>query len=765
MAKFFAFKGIGFLSRTLTGGNTPNVWRKWPYAIIMGPSGQLAQLLPPSGFAGKTPDVGGSRTWHDNEGVMNHSPLAWKRNQLFMGWSSTNGTGGSMRYYSWSPKKQQGPKLNTTGAQFDTNTTFNNIVIEDGQNWTCWNITLGARDFIGVVPIHDAIYWFRLLSDTGHFWGLHKGNTPLKSGSNWFPKMGNYGNPGEIGDEGWSRLPGSNRAGGQINVQAGVDFRAPGLYSPTTVSHNICEVVLHRDTMYVATQTFVAGASLGNKGCFIHHDFGNDSLVAAGAITGYTQRNSSNVLKARARSLAIHDEKLWMLDNDGKIYEIRPGGVILRANIANLSTPWASGIVGGAIDKVANTGDWPGASAYRPLLRSFNGQLHAFLNFNTSYKIARGKGNINSKLSGAGVAWFTSHDGINWYDRSHMLPSSGIQTPSGNAQPLSSWLNQISPYRHSAFTNTNYPSGYGPKAPQKNFLNQSAPLTRGAPAQPSGFTQKGFLPFWASGSFVEDPGKIFNQLNIPLAYGALSGYLFPTIVAYPSGYAFLNPSGEAYGYLPQASGGVWRPVHGGPVSAWGPSGYDYTGCANYHIGGYVDLDDPKDKRLRLSFSRNFVGTSTLSLNRQQPTLFYDLTESSGFIQRNHAWNAGTICGYTPINLYNPEIIVPSGDVYNRNPKVDTVNKRVSIKYKASDYQYWEPINVKLEYSINRGITWATCTTSGSISNVSTGSQVVDPSGRAIHSSQEHELFWLYDHDISKNTLFPHVLLRIRGEID
>jgi len=760
MARFFAFQGNGYLNRTIAD-NSPGAWKKWPFAVIMGPSGQLVQLNPPSGVAGKIPTPSTVRQWHSHEASLNHSCVAWKRRRLIFMFSEELGTGGSMRAFVWNPEPQEAKKVNPAGAVFvDSNTNVANRVIADGTHWELWNTFKEVIDFLVMYPIYDGVLWVKRNEEISSHFGVYKGNIPYKlstSGYFW-GSTGEYGNVGDSGDEGWSRLPGANGAGGLTHVQDGINFRTPGLY-PSNYSHNMCEMIRHNDTFYIIGQGYVQAMTIGCKGNFIHHDYGEDDLVAVGSVAGYTQRNSSDVLGATMRSATVHKDKVWMLTNAGKVFEIRPGGLLERADLTIIGTPWASGIHGGQLNR-QGASTWPGASNFRPLLRSFNNQLHAFLNFRTSFRIAADKGSNSTEDEGHGIAWFTSFDGINWQDRSDRLPASGIQTPSGNTVFLNTWLAEISPYRHSAYMDTNYPSGYGPKAPKINHLGESAPMFQGSEGQPSGLKQSSFLPFWSSGNLLDVPGTPFGSLKTPLEYAVLSGYLFPTLVAYPSGYAFVHYSGFGeFGYLPEGSSGVWEPIPGGA------SGYDYTGCQNYHIGGWVDEDDDRNPVLRLYFSRNFDGSTSTSTNKQVPTLFFDLTRTSGFIQRNEAWVAGQLNGMTPIELYDYEVIMPSGDIYNSNPRIDTVNKRVRVDFTLMDWFFWEAAKVRMDYSLDGGQTWAKATTSGNLTGLSTGTALTDPSGQGISAAQKHTLHWLYDRDISKNSFFPRVQLRMRAEIN
>jgi hypothetical protein len=768
MARNFAAQGGGHLQRP-TADNSPAAWQEWPYIVIIGASGQIAQLLPPSGFATKIPDISDVGDWHSHECSLAHSNLAWKRNKLIAAWSETLQTVGSMRPYAWNPQPQEAEKTNPNPTfTVDTNTDIADLVVADGYNWELWTDVLNRRDFGALLPIHDAILWRNKLDEVQEHFGLYKGNEPERQSDPTYSYAahGALGNVGDAEDEGWSRLPGSNAAGGVGERQEGVSYDV-GNY-PTNLNFNICEMIRHNDTFYYATQYAIAGFTLGCKGNFIHHDYTDDSTVAVGSITGYQSRSETNQLKARPRSLSVFEDKIWMLDNDGKVFEIRPGGIIQKADLTTLGTAWSSGIFGGQINRTPLAGNWPGATAYRPLLRSFNKQLHAFLNFRTTFNIADGKGSDITQTTGHGICWFTSHDGVNWSDRTEMLPSSGIITPSGNGAPLGSWLAEISPWKFSALQSTNFPSGYGAQPPEVNPWSQSAPEEASAEGQPSGFKQIDKIPFWASGQLNDAPFTTFDALDVPLQKGALSGHLFPTLVNYPSGYAGVDPASPGATnsdgviirptILDVGAGGEWRAI------GQGARGYDYTGCSNYHIAGLVDEDDSQDQRLRLYFSRNFDGGDGASAP-QVPTLFFDLTTSSGFIQKNEAWKVGQLNGYIPIELHDPEVIVPSGDLREPNPFIMERDKMVRLQFITTDWGFWEPVDVKIHYSLDGGQNWLTPTISGFTSDLSTGSPVTDPSGMGIDPNQKHTVYWLYDRDISKNEFFPRVQLRIRAERD
>ncbi len=758
MARYFAFQGIGHFTRSDVGDN-PKEWSKWPYVVIMGPSGNLAQLLPPSGLSSSDEPPGWAHSFHSFENTLNHRPLAFYKNKLICSFRDDLNKEQTFRGWAWHPYFQVEGAKKTFDWQFDTNTELNNDLAFDGNQWENWSPKEIGTVGHGVFKKHSDGVFYYILNDRElpYLFGDWKAKSPefqvngIESG--YPPKMGNYGNPGEIGDSAWAGLLGNGVATSPF-VVAGVDYNRTNGAFPSDISFTPCDIVRLKDTLYLAGQFYVASFTFGSKGSIIHHDYGLDNKIddfggalSKGGIENYTSRASPGTLGVHMRSLAVHNNRVWMLQNDGKVFEIRPGGLLQRANLSTIGTPWGSGIDGGKLQETALSaeGNLDSPLHLRPFLASFNEQLHAFVNFQTTHQI--GKPTDTATGKGHGVAWFTSHDGTNWHDRSEMLPSSGIQTPSGNTVDLPTWLTEINPYRFSALQGVSFPSGYGDNPPE----------TGGVESNPSGFLQLGHLPFWTSGN-LQDPVKTsFDSLNIPLSQGALSGYPFPTLVSYPSGYGFVHPSGfDQFGFLPQESGGVWKPI------GIGTSGYDYTGTFNYHIGGHIDNDDPADKKLRLYFSRNFPGGISAN-DFQVPTLFYDLTENSGFIQRNESPFCGQLNGYEAIDLHDPEILIPSGDVREPNPKVDTKNKTARIKFQTIDWGYWDKVDVRVEYSLDNQ-TWATASTSGQIKNLDTGTKETDPSGVGIDPNSEHTIYWLYDKDLSKNEFFPNISIRMRAEV-
>lgn len=702
--KYFAFAGIRDVQ------NPTDDLKEFPFIVIMGPSGQMAQVHGPSGVVGKIPED--THDLHAWEQTFCHRPLSFYNNRILL--SLRNGANILNRNFlwAWEPFGQiEDAKINSAGFVSEPSADADDLIIKDGYNWTLLQAEMADfyRQHYAFLDYGGSAFWVFPYERASLSYGTYKGEEPhfeqQGAESGWKFSSGKYG-------------PANRTADPNYNIQMDGGFTNPrwgGIKADITVLgnliDNICDMVEHKGIIYIAKQYGVYSLIPGGRGVVIHMDYQTDEDIDdITESSDYTSRKQQNIYGTGSRSFAVHNDTLYMLQNNGKLFEITPGGIRQKADLTTIGTPWSSGIIGGAISLAITDNTWPGAVRKRCYLASFNNQLHAFLNFSSNYKLSEG-------TTGQGVFWGTSFDAENWSDRSENLPASGIHPPSGlnNA----TWRSTINPYLFSGRNLTVWPNGY------------DAPS--GIPCQPSGFRQTGLLPWWGSGILRDPANTSYDSLKVPLNKGALSGYLFPTFVQYPEGYGFQNGSF-------------------GP-SGVGPSGYDYTGCHNYHISGNVDKDE---NVLHLMFTEDFDDGGTL---------LYDLTKSSGWIQKNWATETKQLNGYIPIDLYSPEIIMASGDLYNPNPRVDEVNQRVYIDYDIYDWGYWDSSRVFVEYSTN-GQDWATADhiaisgKSDPIVNRTTGTKETDPSGV---NGAPYTICWEYSKDISKNVFYPNVMIRLRAE--
>lgn len=707
MAKYFATVGIRKNQGALAN---PALF---PFLVIVGPSGQACQVHGPSGYdvASAIPQY--TTRLQAYEQSVNHKCLVWRHNELLLSMRNEDATIGHNMIYAWQPYGQQDtgtPKKNTAGFEFETNTNMGHFVMFDGYNWKIagGRYADSYREHAGFINLADGVFWAFPRNEDLLSYGIYKGHDPIfmqlsAISSGWKPRDYHYGMLNYGPDNGFCLM----HDGNTTNVE-GVGTDATDV---ADFSNNFCDMIYFKGTIYIAKQYSVIALTVGGKATYIYNDFSNDDNCNNVAETAtYTSRVSQDVNGAKSRCFAVHNNTLYMLQNDGKVFEVYPHGIKQIANLSLLETPWSSGVIGGYCPDQPGTGqDWPGCTptnGFRCYLASFNNQLHAFLNFASSYRHISGG-------TGRGIFWATSFNATNWTDQSPNLPSSGIHSPSGIT--LNDWKTLINPYLFSGKNNAQYPADY---------VDQSI----GTLCQPSGFRQTGILPWWSSGVLLDADNTAYNALQIPLEYGALSGYLFPTLVQYPADWT--EPSGV------------------------GPSGYDYVGCYNYHIAGHVDKDA---KRLRLFFTRDYDDGGTL---------FYDLTTSSGWIQRNWIPESKQLNGFMPIDLYDPEVIIPSGDLYNPNPYIDEYNKKVYVKYYLYDWGYWDAVDLKVDYSTDNGQNWfqaSTVTVVGKSTGIkakSTGSKQTDPSGVL---GAPYTLCWDYSQDLSKHVYYPDIQIRIRAE--
>lgn len=735
--------------------------RKDPFIVIVGPSGQCTSVPAPSGLSGSTQgaDPAAFNAYHH---AMSHVALAWIRNEIVTSLRTDQGTIRRDWGYAWQPYGQQGgQKKNDAGYSFESLVSMSSDLMFDGFNWK--TILYGAdtvkHSWAYKRIVGGAAFWTAMASfarEEPANYGGYTGKDPVRTGdtggasapSGWRPLSGLLGKaPFDVISSAHF-----DEAAGNIVHPEGILADPINIASVSTAVNDVLQD--SRGNIYVAVQHGVIVLRYGGKGQWLWSE-GLFSDADTGDYTrsaGYQSRLQQGLTGGSVpRSLAEHDGEVYMLSNTGKVHILRPDSVRQVANLKLLGTPWSSGIFGGthAREPQPIDGAYTGSNVRRPLLVSFNGQLHAFLNFRSGFRLA--KATTESALTtGRGVFWATSFDGRHWTDQSPNLPSSGIVSPSGGdvtagsiSTHSSRWIAYTSPYRFSGFTGPgskpmptpsgDFPPGYG--ATPIGGHNLSSGLF---PAQPSGLIQR-HLPFWSSGNMIDPIGTPFDSLRVPLEHNTVSGYLFPTLVRYPKGFRFQDPVNG--GPLPSVSGGVFRP------SGVGPSGYDYTGCSNYHVAGYVDH---AKNRLQLYFSRDFTSGGTL---------MFELGEQSGWVRRNYLPHSKQLNGYVPVMLYDPEIIIPSGTILYPNPSIDEVNKTVTVKYRLYDWPFWRAVDVISEYSTDYGASWNRI---GRQNGLSTGSKVTDPSGV---NGTEYVLSWDWTsepHPLSKNEWQPHVQIRLRA---
>jgi len=835
--KYAIMQGNGSMNREIPATRyNPDAYRKHPYLVAQGPSGQLA-ILPPFSGTGTGTEFGDTidphadraeRTYHSYMSICSHKPIAWRRNKIHQMWRTTLDSSNSPASLVWHPYKNAYFHRNASCGSFDTNSTYNKHIIHDVDHGGAFyprSPNIGGYQYIAH---QDGIYGVHMESEDGAY--IYVNTSYYASGvteptnfdevNNCLqPRLGGFGNPGDS-EDGRFVFPGDDSA---ASSQAAVFYATSDTSDPNDETLTPCDIVEHEGAFYFCSQNRVWSTRIGQKGCFIYSDFWDMRQDEIGdAVNGLALIDPDRGTKSlydgpQARVFAKHRGNLYMLQADGKILEVFPGGLVLREDLKNdaaLKSPWASGIRGGSLQRTPITSavQFPQPRVARPFMISFNDELHAFLNYDitsatlelqTGFPIA--KGNEDGTSNARGLCWFTSHDGFNWHDRTSRLGlvptmASGIITPSGNKQLVVDWQQITSPYIFSAFQNTNYPSGYGARTgvsdENSKFLSSEAsqqtgdraPETRGSYEQtvlePSGYRQATGratetlaagnrfgdlpgrdlerLPLWTSGNLIDNTGTAFDQLQIKLGKGSISGFMYPTLVDYPSGFDYINPTAVngtnkpgVTDLLPASSGGVW--------SAWGQGarGWDYTGVGWRHTTGFVDDTDSEtnNHRLRLCFSRNPFG-STDNATKQTASHFWELDTASGWHQVNYVHWGGCMIGYHGVDIHDPEVIIPSGSVDDPNPFVDHLRDHVRVKFQVLDFGFWDNVNMKLEYTTDEGISWHAATVSGSLGPLATNNKEADPSGLF---GQEHEVFWRYKQDLGSK-IFPLARIRMRAEV-
>jgi hypothetical protein len=139
-------------------------------------------------------------------------------------------------------------------------------------------------------------------------------------------------------------------------------------------------------------------------------------------------------------------------------------------------------------------------------------------------------------------------------------------------------------------------------------------------------------------------------------------------------------------------------------------------------------------------------------------LYYEINKASGWSLKNNVTECKQLNGFVPIDLYDPEIIIPSGDIFRPNPRIDEANEQIIIDYKIYDWPFFGNVDVLAEYSLD-GQAWNAITTQ---KNISTGNIATDPSGIV---GVDNQLVWNYtqgQNKLSKNVYYPNIQIRMRA---
>lgn len=747
MSRFAALAGIGRLG---INSQNPELARQYPRLIIRGASGNCVSVPMMSGGAG-TP-----RSFDQMNQIgmtQSHAALAWGRNEIVLP-TKSNGVSTRDLMHAWQPYGQpsgEGLKRNDNGFSLGNNESMTAYNMFDGHNWKICNYSiLDPPQMWGVKTMPGGQTFWTGFTDSylvPKNYGAYLGDDPFhtasfssSSVSGWKPLSGAIGGPQEEVNYSahYQTAPGGELLLGGI-LHRGTDVSAD--------QSSVDDVAFFKDSIYYVTQFGGLAMKWKGKGTYLWTDeMLEDTRVGDPTESSYTAGRLTDNLTggSQGRCLSVHNDQLFMLSNQGKVHDVRPNTVKEVADLTNLSTFSSSGVFGGAMPTF-NDVSYFGTSVRRCFITSFNQQLHAFLNFQSTFRTAK-----DARGIGRGIMWATSFDGINWTDQSPNLPTSGIHSPSGGGvtagnprAQVVNWLTTIRPYKFSGFTGqetTPIPneSGGFPQIYGEQTIGSPNVASGVEPAQPSGFIQKD-IPLWTSGNLLETNTKPFDQMKVSLLRGAMSGCLYPTEVAYPSAFSYQHP--VSGGALSKAQGGVFLP------SGVGASGFDYTGCENYHVSGYVD---DRTNTLQLAFTNDFA--------QDGGTMFFELNAASGWKQRNHLVHSKQTNGYIPIMLYDPQVIIPSGDVNNPNPRIDEVNRSMTLDYSVYDWPFWNTVDVVSEYSTDYGLNWSTIKRQ---KNLSTGSLQTDPSGV---KGVQHTLNWNYATEgsppLSKNQFYPHTQIRL-----
>jgi hypothetical protein len=411
----------------------------------------------------------------------------------------------------------------------------------------------------------------------------------------------------------------------------------------------------------------------------------------------------------------IWDNRLLLLQNDGKLFEVSDGSMRLLTDIkaALPDSEWASGVWGGSLGLGHDN------SSYKCYGVKLNDTLHVFLNYNKGLDVG-------------GVCHLTSTDLENFLDKTQYMPQSGILPPSGWSQ--ANYLNYISPYRFSGYENFYAVDGDG----------QPLGATR---CEPSGWTQSsGIYTEWhGSGTFVEcDYDQTPDQWDIPMYFTPRTHHLFPTSVVEPI--RFGNPDGLA-------------------PSGTRFDGYRWNGVTNYHVHGFKDQGEGFDK-VHLFFTQDVInnpeGDATIDdFDPPRQCLYYVLDENESWQYRNQ-FAMKRVAWVEPTDMLEPSILLASGGPHNPYPHEDRVNKVVYQPYTIYDWPIFGKVDIQVQYSTDWGEHWYNAsshpTLSSGVTNVDTGSLATDPSGTI---GKEYMFAWDYETDVGNNR-FDWVQFRIRA---
>ena len=274
--RFFAFTG----KRKSTWINQPP--DRHPYLVFMGPSGNLTQVYPPSGYTSKYPTQSDIMNLQQCECTQNQRPLGWMRGWLTTWFSRTYNTSISETPFAWCRKHQLAPKINpsTPSLQPELNIGINDLVIEDGHHWRLWQYVTGIRNTYVFYRVHDALLCQQHPCIGGSSpiiikQGLFTGKDPYRftSTSWWICVGGTLG--GYAADIACYWWPTNNLH----PLQEGVYYPYAGQDNlPSNMSLGMCDMVEHNGSFYSCDQFGVyMQTGLEGRGTILHHIYATDN--------------------------------------------------------------------------------------------------------------------------------------------------------------------------------------------------------------------------------------------------------------------------------------------------------------------------------------------------------------------------------------------------------------------------------------------------------------------------------------------------------